>query len=237
MTGSFTKQLMLSVLCCGTGRSPRCRGRGSGACPTPGSPGTRGSTSRRSPRPSSNTSSVSSCAGIEKCCIKPGRSQKRMSTISTSSSGQHLEDVTGSRHDSPPFVRERLRDRMPVRTTKARYDGPRRSCPRTGPLSSAWRVVGYAERAAARLGDQPGHDVRVHVGVRTPVLDVALLVDLDLPRDAHRRTTVGHAVAELVPRRGLVLAGEPVLDAGAVRRPRAPRPCVPSASHAAMIGS
>ena len=34
------------------------------------------------PRPSSKLSSVSSCMGIEKCCMRPGRSQKRMSTIS-----------------------------------------------------------------------------------------------------------------------------------------------------------
>ena len=73
-----------------------------------------------------------------------------------------------------------------------------------------------SERAADRVGDQPGHDVRVHVGVRATVLDVALLVDLDLPRDAHRRAAVGDAVAELRPRRGLVAAGEAVLDAGAV---------------------
>ena len=50
----------------------------------------------------------------------------------------------------------------------------------------------------------------------TPVFDVALLVDLDLPRDPHGRAAVGHAVAELVPRRGLVHTGEPTLDAEAV---------------------
>ena len=45
---------------------------------------------------------------------------------------------------------------------------------------------------------EPGDDVRVHVGVRATVLDVALLVLLDLPRDADRGAAVGHAVAELV---------------------------------------
>ena len=38
------------------------------------------------PKPSSNTSSVSCEAGTEKCCIRPGRSQNRRSTISTPSS-------------------------------------------------------------------------------------------------------------------------------------------------------
>jgi hypothetical protein len=32
------------------------------------------------PKPSSNASSVSSSNGIEKCCWRPGRSVKRMST-------------------------------------------------------------------------------------------------------------------------------------------------------------
>ncbi len=36
------------------------------------------------PKPSSKPSSVSSWAGIEKCCINPGRSAKRRSTIWTS---------------------------------------------------------------------------------------------------------------------------------------------------------
>jgi hypothetical protein len=38
------------------------------------------------PDPSSNTAAVSSPAGIEKCCMRPGRSQNRRSTISTPSS-------------------------------------------------------------------------------------------------------------------------------------------------------
>src|SRR5262245_32659014 len=71
-------------------------------------------------------------------------------------------------------------------------------------------------RATHRLGDETGDDVRVHVGVGTPVLDVALAVDLDLPGNTHRGATVGDAVAELVPRRGLVESGQAVLDLGAV---------------------
>ena len=38
------------------------------------------------PWPSSKEASVSSWAGTEKCCISPGKSQKRMSTMSTPSS-------------------------------------------------------------------------------------------------------------------------------------------------------
>ena len=38
------------------------------------------------PRPSENTSSSNEPAGTVKCCITPGRSQKRTSTISTPSS-------------------------------------------------------------------------------------------------------------------------------------------------------
>ena len=37
-------------------------------------------------KPSSNTLSSNADAGIEKCCMMPGRSQNRMSTYSTSSS-------------------------------------------------------------------------------------------------------------------------------------------------------
>ena len=38
------------------------------------------------PNPSSKVSSVSWLTGTEKCCMRPGRSQKRRSTISTPSS-------------------------------------------------------------------------------------------------------------------------------------------------------
>src|SRR3954469_8020825 len=77
-------------------------------------------------------------------------------------------------------------------------------------------LTGLLQCRAAGVDDEPGDDVRVAVRVRTAVLDVALLVDLDLPRDAHRGAPVGHSVAVLVPRGGLVQAGEPVLDVGAV---------------------
>ena len=48
------------------------------------------------PNPSTKASSVSSWAGTEKCCIRPGRSQKRMSTISTPSSFISLNDLSRS---------------------------------------------------------------------------------------------------------------------------------------------
>src|SRR5688500_204769 len=67
--------------------------------------------------------------------------------------------------------------------------GRRRSC-----------RLGLGLGRAAGLRDQPRDDVRVAVGVRAAVLEVAGAVLLDLPRDAHRRTAVRHAVGELVPR-------------------------------------
>src|SRR6188472_3984431 len=69
---------------------------------------------------------------------------------------------------------------------------------------------------ADRLDEDGRGLVRIAVGVGPAVLDVALLVHLDLPRDAHRRAAVGHAVAVLGPGSGLVEAGEALLDAGAV---------------------
>ena len=45
------------------------------------------------PEPSAKPSSVSSCAGSEKCCIKPGRSQKRKSTIWTPSALDEVQDL------------------------------------------------------------------------------------------------------------------------------------------------
>ena len=105
-----------------------------------------------------------------------------------------LQDVAGRAvfHGATPFVSsliERGRERAP------------RSLARRSPVCSCSLVHYVSVLAAAhRLGDETRHDVRVHVGVRATVLDVALLVDLDLPRDAHRRATVRDAVAELVPR-------------------------------------
>ena len=39
-----------------------------------------------------------------------------------------------------------------------------------------------------------GHLVRVHVGVGPAVFEISLLIDLYLPWDSHRCSTVGHSV-------------------------------------------
>src|SRR5262249_27330469 len=77
-------------------------------------------------------------------------------------------------------------------------------------------LVGLLQGGAAGVDDQPRDDVRVDVGVRAAVLDVALAVLLHLPRDTDRGTAVGDAVGVLVPRGGLVQTGQAVVDAGAV---------------------
>src|SRR5690606_19627628 len=69
---------------------------------------------------------------------------------------------------------------------------PARESPRGDALPGGSRALrrsdlaGLLQRRAARARDQTGHHVGVDVGVGTPVLDVAALVDLDLPRDPHR---------------------------------------------------
>src|SRR5690606_5915133 len=75
---------------------------------------------------------------------------------------------------------------------------------------------GLAAVAAHDLGQEARHGVGVAVGVRATIFGVALLVDGDLPRDADRGATVGDAIAELVPRGGLVGAREAVPDAVSV---------------------
>src|SRR5262245_39531232 len=140
------------------------------------------------PSPSSKTSASSSCAGMEKCCINPGRSQNRTSMISTLLSLTSFSTSLAER------------------------------CSIAIPFSVCAPVAGrlLTQRTAHRVGDEARHHIGIHVGVGPAVLDVALAVDLDLPRDANRRTAVGDAVAELVPRRGLVQPGEASLDAEAV---------------------
>src|SRR5207237_3551409 len=83
-------------------------------------------------------------------------------------------------------------------------------------------------RAAHGLEDETGRDIRIGVRVGPTILDVALPVLRDLPRDAHRRAAVAHAVAELLVRARFVEAGEALLAAEAVIRdveivPRAER--------------
>src|SRR5207248_372422 len=72
------------------------------------------------------------------------------------------------------------------------------------------------EAAADGRGDEARDDVRIHVGAGTAILDVPLLLLRHLPRDAHRRAAIRHALTELLVRAGLVLAGEALLDAVAV---------------------
>ena len=87
--------------------------------------------------------------------------------------------------------------------------------PRGRPARSAL-VRSRRSGAADRVGDEAGDRVRIAVGVRAAVFGVALAVLGDLPRDADPGAAVGHAVAELVVRGGLVLAGEAALDVVAV---------------------
>src|SRR3712207_7165171 len=51
----------------------------------------------------------------------------------------------------------------------------------------------FRSSAADRVHHQAGDHVRIAVGVRASVLEVALAVLLDLPRDAHRGAPVRHA--------------------------------------------
>src|SRR3954451_12868045 len=80
------------------------------------------------------------------------------------------------------------------------------------------RALGTRRRAAHPFDVEPRHDVRIHVRVRAAVLDVALAILSDLPGDPHRRAAIGHAVAELLVRAGLVETGEALLDTEAVVR-------------------
>src|SRR5215212_4989827 len=84
------------------------------------------------------------------------------------------------------------------------------------PGTTARALEVAVRRAADRLDDEAGHDVRVHVGVRAAVFDVALLILGHLPGDADRGATVRHAVRELLEGGRLVVAGQPLLDAVAV---------------------
>src|SRR2546423_11941088 len=86
----------------------------------------------------------------------------------------------------------------------------------TTPTDSYLRLELLLQGRAAGVDDHARHHVRVAVGVRAAILDVALLVHFDLPRDPHRGATVGHAVAEGVPCGRLVRTRETVLDVGAV---------------------
>src|SRR5689334_5225496 len=99
------------------------------------------------PYPSSNPSSDNSCAGTEKCCINPGKSQKRKSTTSIPSSctSRRTSADVRSSTDEPPQVLVSRRSLM-------------------------WNAASL-QGAAHRVGDQARDDVRVHVGIGPAVLD------------------------------------------------------------------
>mmetsp|Transcript_15425 Transcript_15425/g.46307 ORF Transcript_15425/g.46307 Transcript_15425/m.46307 type:complete len:503 (-) Transcript_15425:790-2298(-) len=69
----------------------------------------------------------------------------------------------------------------------------------------------------ARLHDLAGDDVRVHVGRRAAVLEVAALLLLGHARDAHGAAAVGDAVRELGDRRRLVRTRQAALVVLAAR--------------------
>src|SRR5579875_1938630 len=77
---------MLSVLCWRKGSSTAVAGSGSKSMSDSWISWKPRIEEPSKPKPSTKPSSVSSWAGTEKCCISPGRSQKRKSTISTPAS-------------------------------------------------------------------------------------------------------------------------------------------------------
>src|SRR5688500_13734971 len=117
--------------------------------------------------------------------MRPGRSQKRKSTISTPSSWARRSTSAGERSCTvPPLVSARPR--------RLRDEGP--TFTRPGLRRRVLLGLRLRQGAAAGLHDEAGHHVGIAVGVGPAILDVALLVLLDLPRDAHRGAPVGHAV-------------------------------------------
>ena len=84
VTGSRTKQLMFNVLCCRKGSRTAVLGSGMRIMSDSWISWKPRIDEPSKPSPSSNASALNSCAGAEKCCISPGKSQKRKSTISAS---------------------------------------------------------------------------------------------------------------------------------------------------------
>ena len=77
-------------------------------------------------------------------------------------------------------------------------------------------VTGLSEGATTSVDDEPGHDVRVHVGVGPPILDVALAPPPPPARGCAPRHPGPTPLAELAVVGGLVVPCEPILDAVAV---------------------
>src|SRR5947207_11397217 len=86
VTGSFTKQLMLIVACFVNGSMYAVSGSGTRSMSDSWISWKPRIEDPSNPIPSSNTDSDSSAIGTEKCCISPGRSQNRRSTISVPAS-------------------------------------------------------------------------------------------------------------------------------------------------------
>ena len=86
MTGSRTKQLRLRVLCWRNGSMTAVSGSGINSMSDSWISWNPRIDEPSNPSPSSKTPSFSSWAGTEKCCMSPGKSQKRKSMISTPSS-------------------------------------------------------------------------------------------------------------------------------------------------------
>jgi hypothetical protein len=86
VTGSRTKQLMTSVECVVNGSMKAVLESGTRSMSDSWISWKPRIEEPSNPKPSSKLSSVSSDTGMEKCCIKPGRSQNRRSTTWASAS-------------------------------------------------------------------------------------------------------------------------------------------------------
>src|SRR5450631_2457794 len=92
-------------------------------------------------------------------------------------------------------------------------DQMRSGCPQSGPLSRT-NALGGSRLGGGRnfgdgLQDLRSDGVGVALRVRAAVFQIALVVVLyERVRHADRSAAVGHAIAELVPGSGLVLAGQ-----------------------------
>src|ERR1700754_463698 len=84
---------------------------------------------------------------------------------------------------------------------------PRRPSP--SKLTNSGSRLGAGRHRGNRLEDLRSDLVGVALRVRTAVFQIALVpIVCEGVRNADRGAAVGNAVAELVPRRGLVLAGQ-----------------------------
>src|SRR3954452_6265325 len=89
------------------------------------------------------------------------------------------------------------------------------------PRARAGRILGrgllVGRHGRDRLQDLRSDLVWVALRVRTAVFQIALVAVVgEGVRNADRGTAIGNAVAELVPRRGLVLAGQTLVVVRAV---------------------